>query len=117
MSDIIRRDDDPVLSQFRLRNPLTERFNMFQGLWRRIRLAWRLVRDPRVKLYVKAIPVGILIYIISPVDLMPVFVTGLIGVVDDVILLTLGLDLFFRLVPDDVLLEHARALGFGEQGG
>lgn len=112
MPDIIKRDDDAILSQFKLQNPVTERFNMFQGVWRRIRLTWRLIRDPRVNMFTKAIPVAILIYVISPIDLLPVFVTGLFGVVDDVILLTLGLDLFFRLVPDEILLEHARALGF-----
>lgn len=114
MSELATRDDNAILQEFKIDNPLTSRVNMFRSIWRRIRLTWRLVRDPRVGLLSKAIPFGILVYIISPIDLLPVFLTGLFGLVDDVVLLTFGLDLFFKAVPDDILLEHARELGFGE---
>lgn len=112
----ISREDRQILDQFRLRNPLTERFNFVQNMVRRVRLALRLMRDPRVSLWAKAIPVGIVLYMVSPLDIIPALVTGIFGVVDDIVLLTFGLDLFFRQVPEPILLEHARALGFGGEG-
>lgn len=117
MTELVKRGEDrQILDQFRLKNPITERFNIVQNTVRRARLAWRLLRDPRVSLWAKAIPVGILLYMISPLDLIPAFVTGIFGVVDDIVLLTFGLDFFFRMVPDDIILEHAHQLGFGEGG-
>lgn len=113
MTELATRDDDAtLLQQFKTENPLTSRVNMFVDIWRRLRLTWRLVGDPRVKLLPKMIPVGILLYILSPIDILPALVTGVFGLIDDVVLLTFGLDMFFRFVPDDVLLEHARDLGY-----
>ena len=114
MSETSRRDTS-VLKQFRTPNPVTERLNLAKGVWRRVRLTWSLMGDPRVRLAAKAIPVGILIYIVSPVDLVPTFIAGIFGVVDEIVVATIGLDLFFRLVPDDVLLDHIHELGFDQE--
>ncbi|HPV07734.1 MAG TPA: DUF1232 domain-containing protein [Aggregatilineales bacterium] len=117
MTDLATTPEErQILNQFRLRNPLTERFNFVQSMVRRVRLALRLMRDPRVSLWAKAIPVGIVLYMVSPLDIIPALVTGIFGVVDDLVLLTFGLDLFFRQVPEPILLEHARAMGFGGEG-
>jgi hypothetical protein len=53
------------------------------GAWENIRLTWRMLRDPRVAPYAKVLlPVLALVYLISPIDLIPDMILGL-GQVDD----------------------------------
>jgi hypothetical protein len=53
------------------------------GAWENIRLTWRMLRDPQVAPYAKVLlPVLALIYLISPIDLIPDMILGL-GQVDD----------------------------------
>jgi len=47
------------------------RFKILPQLWRTGRLALRLVRDPRVPLAAKAIFVATVVYIVSPIDIIP----------------------------------------------
>jgi len=74
----------------------------------RTKLIWRLMADPRVSPWVKLIPIGSLIYLISPLDLL----MGIPGVdaVDDVTVLWLGSTLFVELCPPAVVEEHVKAL-------
>lgn len=86
------------------------------GAWDRLRLAWRLFRDPRVASKLKtAVPLLTLIYVLSPIDLLPDILLGL-GQIDDVGAVGVAL-LFFtkvipRLAPAAVLREHLAAMGF-----
>ncbi|MGY3488824.1 uncharacterized membrane protein YkvA (DUF1232 family) [Bradyrhizobium sp. USDA 4011] len=61
-------------------------------------------RDPRVPWYAKAIAVAIAAYALSPIDLIPDFIP-VIGYLDDLILLPLGIWLAISLVPDEVMTE------------
>jgi uncharacterized membrane protein YkvA (DUF1232 family) len=61
-------------------------------------------RDPRTPWYVKFLVGGIVAYAYSPIDLIPDFVPVL-GYLDDLILIPLGMALVIRLVPDPVLAE------------
>ena len=63
------------------------------------------VRDPRVPWYAKAVGVCVVAYALSPIDLIPDFVPVL-GLVDDLVLVPLGLLLVLRLIPHDILAEH-----------
>ena len=66
-------------------------------------------RDPRTPWYAKLLVAGIVAYACSPVDLIPDFVPVL-GYLDDLVLLPLGIALAMRLVPPAVLVEcRARA--------
>jgi uncharacterized membrane protein YkvA (DUF1232 family) len=48
-----------------------------------LRLTWRLLRDPKVAPYAKVfLPILALIYLISPIDLIPDLILGL-GQIDD----------------------------------
>jgi uncharacterized membrane protein YkvA (DUF1232 family) len=85
-----------------------------RNLFDRALLTWRLLWDKRVGFLPKLIPLVGLAYIISPIDFIPAFLTGPLGVLDDVgaaglILLTLGL--FIQMSPPDVVREHLRELG------
>jgi uncharacterized membrane protein YkvA (DUF1232 family) len=49
-------------------------------------------------------------YALSPIDLIPDFVP-LLGYVDDLVLLPLGIWLVLRLIPDDVMADSRRRAG------
>ena len=62
-------------------------------------------RDPRVPWYAKAIAAITVAYALSPIDLIPDFIPVL-GYLDDLVLVPLGLALAIRLIPPPVLAEH-----------
>jgi uncharacterized membrane protein YkvA (DUF1232 family) len=66
------------------------------------------VRDPRVPWYAKAVGVCVVAYALSPIDLIPDFIPVL-GLVDDLVLVPLGVLLVVRLIPPDILAEHRLA--------
>ncbi|MBN1202906.1 MAG: DUF1232 domain-containing protein [Anaerolineae bacterium] len=73
--------------------------------WNDLVLSWRLVFDRRVAGTVKLIPLAMLAYILSPIDLIPdLFVP--FGVVDDLGALLLGLQLFIHSAPPGVVDEY-----------
>lgn len=61
-------------------------------------------RDPRVPWYTKALALGVVGYALSPIDLIPDFIP-VIGYLDDLILVPLGLAIVLRLTPSNVLAE------------
>jgi uncharacterized membrane protein YkvA (DUF1232 family) len=61
-------------------------------------------RDPRVPWYTKALALCVVGYALSPLDLIPDFVP-VIGYLDDLILVPLGVALVLRLTPTGVLAE------------
>ena len=66
------------------------------------------LRDPRVPWYAKAIGAAVVAYALSPIDLIPDFVPVL-GYLDDLVLVPLGLLLILRLIPPDILAQHRDA--------
>ena len=77
-----------------------------------LRVFSRLVSDPRVALRSKLVPLGVLGYLILPVDLLPdVFLV--LGQIDDLVVILLGLKLFVRLCPPEVVQEHVKAVAAG----
>ena len=65
-------------------------------------------RDPRVPWYAKAMAVVIAGYALSPIDLVPDFIPVL-GLLDEVILVPLGVLLVVRLIPPAIMSEHRGA--------
>ena len=66
-------------------------------------------RDPRTPWYAKLLVAGVVAYALSPIDLIPDFVPVL-GQLDDLVLVPLGIALAIRMIPPDVLAEsRARA--------
>lgn len=63
-------------------------------------------RDPRTPFFVRALAILVAAYALSPIDLIPDFIP-IIGYLDDLILIPLGLALIIRLTPP-VVLESAR---------
>lgn len=62
-------------------------------------------RDPRVKWYAKLLTLCVVAYAFSPIDLIPDFIPVL-GYLDDLILVPLGIVLALRMIPKDVLEEN-----------
>ena len=61
-------------------------------------------KDPRVPWYAKLLAVCIIAYAFSPIDLIPDFIPVL-GYLDDLILIPLGIALLLKLIPESVLAE------------
>lgn len=85
---------------------IRESAGLIGGLLRQSRLAWRLLRDSRVPGWVKIIPIGGLLYLLSPVDIIPDLVVPGLGQVDDLVLLLLALKTFVDLSPPGIVREH-----------
>jgi uncharacterized membrane protein YkvA (DUF1232 family) len=59
-------------------------------------------RDPRVPWYAKVLAAAVVAYAFSPLDLIPDFVPVL-GYLDDLLIVPLGVALALRMIPQDVL--------------
>lgn len=62
-------------------------------------------RDPRVPWLPKVFAVVVAGYALSPIDLIPDFIPVL-GYLDDLILVPLGIVLVVKLIPADLMAEH-----------
>ncbi|MNJ39604.1 hypothetical protein D3C77_344820 [compost metagenome] len=62
-------------------------------------------RDPRVPLFTKIFAICVVAYAFSPVDLIPDFIP-ILGYLDDLILVPLGVYIALRLFPREVLEEY-----------
>lgn len=94
-------------------------FDQWQSRLRSLKLdihaLWLAYRDPRVPWYAKALAACVLVYAMSPIDLIPDFIP-VVGHLDDLVLIPAGLYLVFRLVPKQVLEEcRQRARGVADQ--
>jgi len=63
------------------------------------------VRDPRVPWYVKLLAGVVIAYALSPIDLIPDFIPVL-GYLDDLVLVPLGLLLVIRLMPPGLIEQY-----------
>jgi len=75
----------------------------------KFKLVGRLVRDARVPLWVKAAIPLVILYLATPLDIIPDFLP-VIGHLDDVLVVLVGVSLFVRFTPVAVVEEHLAAL-------
>jgi len=75
-----------------------------QGLKREVFALYLAYRDPRVPWYARLVAGLVVAYAFSPIDLIPDFIPVL-GYLDDLLLLPLGIALAIRLLPPTVLAE------------
>jgi uncharacterized membrane protein YkvA (DUF1232 family) len=71
-----------------------------------IKLFGRLATDGRVSKVDKAIVAAVLVYLVSPVDLIPDWVVPVVGQVEDVYLLALALSRLVNNAGVEVLMDH-----------
>lgn len=67
---------------------------------RQIKLVWQLMIDPQVSLWVKLIPPIAILYLLSPIDLVPDPILGL-GQLDDLAVLLIAVKLFIEMSSSD----------------
>ena len=79
----------------------------------RVKLILRLVSDKRVNPWLKLIPVAGLVYLISPIDLIPDIAFPIIGELDDAAVLWITNYFFVELCPPEIVSEHLKALNAG----
>jgi uncharacterized membrane protein YkvA (DUF1232 family) len=93
---------------------MLDRAKQWARLVRRdVHVIYLAARDPRVPWYVKALAFCVTGYALSPIDLIPDFV-AVLGYLDDVIIVPLGIVLVIKLIPPEILAEH-RALAAAAQ--
>jgi uncharacterized membrane protein YkvA (DUF1232 family) len=87
---------------------MIERLNAWaRNIRRDVHALYLAGRDPRVPWYAKALAIAVAAYALSPIDLIPDFVPVL-GYLDDVLLVPLGILAVVKLIPADVLEECRR---------
>jgi len=80
-----------------------------------VHAAWLAARDPRAPWYASLFGLFVTAYAMSPLDLVPDFIPVL-GLLDDVVLIPLGLWLFLKMLPPGLFDEcKARAEAASER--
>jgi uncharacterized membrane protein YkvA (DUF1232 family) len=79
-----------------------------RALKRDVVALWLAARDPRVPLRAKIVAGAVAAYALSPLDLIPDFIP-LLGYLDDLLLVPLGILLAIRLVPAALMAEFRLA--------
>jgi len=82
----------------------------FGGLFDNLRLIVCLMKDPRVNFLLKLLPIGALLYLIFPIDFLP------LNPLEDAAVLWLGGTLFVELCPNHIVQEHRLALQQSTRG-
>ena len=86
-------------------------------LIKRLRLAWLLFRDGRVPFLTKLVLPLSLLYLISPIDFIPGALFPIVGGLDDLGVILLGLALFVRLAPQEIVDSYENRLEYGDLYG
>jgi uncharacterized membrane protein YkvA (DUF1232 family) len=75
-----------------------------RGLKRDVHAVWLAARHPRTPRGAKLLALAVAAYALSPIDLIPDFIPVL-GYLDDLLVVPLGILLVTRMMPPDLLAE------------
>ena len=78
------------------------------AITRDVHALYLAARDPRVPWYAKLLAAAVAAYALSPIDLIPDFIPVL-GYLDDLIIVPLGILLVVALIPPGIMAEHRAA--------
>jgi len=70
-----------------------------------IQFVKNVANDPRIPEADKKVLAGLIVLIVSPIDLIPDWIP-VIGVMDDVVVLAVVLDYLFNVLDSEILLSH-----------
>lgn len=87
---------------------------MLQAILNQISLTWKLIRDPRVPLWAKAIPVVAVLYVLSPIDVLPDIIP-VIGQLDDLGIVLAAMRMFESVIPAYIADEYRAQIERKEQ--
>ncbi len=89
----------------------------WMNLFNSFRIAWKLLLDSQVPMGAKLVPILTVLYVLSPIDIIPDVFVGL-GQLDDLAILLLGTQLFIAVSPKDVVARiRAEIEGRPPSGG
>lgn len=91
---------------------LSKNWGFLTGIFRQLRLVWLLMQDSRVPLWAKSIVPISLLYLISPLDFIPDVALGL-GQLDDLGIILLGMSMFIKLCPPNIVEYYQNQLDYG----
>ena len=77
------------------------------SVYQQVRVLLLLLKHPRVRWYAKAVASGPILYVLSPIQLIPTFIP-VIGQMDDLFVVWAGMKLVRKLTPHEVLSECER---------
>lgn len=97
--------------------PLRGMFAIVARLPTYIRLSFRLLIDSRVAWYHKVFYIGIILYVVSPFDLIPEAIFPPLGYAEDLVLYLLALHNLVKYSPPEVVKEHAEKLAGRDDTG
>jgi uncharacterized membrane protein YkvA (DUF1232 family) len=86
--------------------------SVLTNLFKQLRLVWLLLWDDRVSLLAKMVLPLSLIYLVSPIDIVPDFLVG-VGQLDDLSVILLGIALFVKLCPPALVDQYRDQLEYG----
>ena len=89
-----------------------KQIGVMENIIKQFQLVWLLLRDNRVSMWAKSVVPMSLIYTISPIDFIPDVILGL-GQLDDLGVILLGLTLFVKLSPQDVVEFYRKQIEYG----
>ena len=90
----------------------SKNLSILTNLLQQLRLVWLLFRDNRVSLLAKLVLPLSLLYLVSPIDILPDFFIGL-GQLDDLSVILLGMALFVKLCPTNLVEHYRNQLEYG----
>jgi uncharacterized membrane protein YkvA (DUF1232 family) len=83
--------------------PIAERLKaLIKGFFQQFRIIRRALRHPQVPWYAKLVAGGAVLYVVSPIQLIPNFIP-VIGQMDDVLVVGLSVKFLRKCVRPDVL--------------
>ena len=86
---------------------VSQQGGLIRNVLNQLKLIFRLMGDSRVNIFAKLIPIGALIYLVSPLDAISI---PIIGALDDAAVIWLSSFVFTELCPPAVVQEHIKAL-------
>lgn len=89
-----------------------KQLGMMTNIINQLRLVWLLLHDSRVSMWAKSVVPLSLLYTISPLDFIPDAILGL-GQLDDLGVILLGLALFVKLSPQNVVEYYRKQIEYG----
>ncbi len=98
----------PVPSKQPLSDPGRRNGMIREAIWllpNVVKLLGRIIKDRRVSVRAKAFAAAVLVYVLSPIDIIPDFVIGF-GKLDDLILSAVAIQHLIEAAGEEIVAEH-----------
>ena len=110
---MVRRKKSKKVTETESGSGLLRARNLFSFLFHLPNFAslyWSLFWDKRAPVLPKTVLVLAIIYLLSPIDLLPDFAIPGVGYIDDLAILALALKYFIKAMPKDLVAEKVDAI-------